>query len=187
MIVSSNKTFSAWAEIFGDPVAVAAMVDRLAHHAEVVVLGGDSYRLKGKTKEVRGSEELPEGLQFRPAIAASFSAGLAALVRKEETVIAAVNFVILPLTFLSSVFMAQNLVPGWIRSVARFNPVNWAVVAGREALSATRTGGSCSRARASCSCSRPCARGSRPGRSARISARSDVAGGGGPGPPPPPP
>jgi ABC-2 type transport system permease protein len=68
---------------------------------------------------------------------ASLSTALAAVVRKEETVIAAVNFVILPLTFLSSVFMAQNLVPGWIRSVARFNPVNWAVVAGREALTAT--------------------------------------------------
>ncbi len=37
LIVSSNKTFSAWAEIFGDPVAVAAMVDRLVHHAEVIV------------------------------------------------------------------------------------------------------------------------------------------------------
>jgi hypothetical protein len=34
MIVSSNKNFSAWAEIFGDPVAVAAMTDRLVHHAE---------------------------------------------------------------------------------------------------------------------------------------------------------
>lgn len=31
--------------IFGDPVAVAAMVDRLVHHAEVLVLRGDSYRL----------------------------------------------------------------------------------------------------------------------------------------------
>ena len=56
MIVSSNKTFSVWAEIFGDPVAVAALVDRLVHHAEVVVLRGDSYRLKGKGKEVMGSE-----------------------------------------------------------------------------------------------------------------------------------
>ncbi len=56
LIVSSNKTFSAWAEIFGDPVAVAAMVDRLVHHADVVVLRGDSYRLKGKGKEVMGSE-----------------------------------------------------------------------------------------------------------------------------------
>jgi len=56
MIVSSNKTFSAWAEIFGDPVAVAAMVDRLVHHAEVIVLKGESYRLKGKGKEVMASE-----------------------------------------------------------------------------------------------------------------------------------
>lgn len=56
MIVSSNKTFSAWTEIFGDPVVVAALVDRLAHHAEVVVLKGDSYRLKGKGKEVGGAE-----------------------------------------------------------------------------------------------------------------------------------
>ena len=52
LILNSNKTFSAWAEIFGDPVAVAAMVDRLVHHAEVIVLKGDSYRLKGKSKEV---------------------------------------------------------------------------------------------------------------------------------------
>jgi hypothetical protein len=37
LIVSSNKTFSAWAEIFGDAVAVAAMVDRLVHHSEIVV------------------------------------------------------------------------------------------------------------------------------------------------------
>jgi DNA replication protein DnaC len=52
IIVSSNKTFSAWAEIFGDPVAVAALVDRLVHHSEVLVLRGESYRLKGKGKEV---------------------------------------------------------------------------------------------------------------------------------------
>jgi DNA replication protein DnaC len=56
LIVSSNKTFSAWPEIFGDAVAVAAMVDRLVHHAEVIVLKGDSYRLKGKGKEVMGTE-----------------------------------------------------------------------------------------------------------------------------------
>ena len=52
LIVSSNKTFSSWAEIFGDPVAVAAMVDRLVHHAEVIALKGESYRLKGREKEV---------------------------------------------------------------------------------------------------------------------------------------
>ncbi len=52
LIVSSNKTFSAWAEIFGDATAVEAMVDRLVHHAEVIVLQGDSYRLKNRAKEV---------------------------------------------------------------------------------------------------------------------------------------
>ncbi len=57
LIVSSNKSFSAWAEIFGDAVAVAAMVDRLVHHAEVIVLKGDSYRLRGKAKEVMAAEQ----------------------------------------------------------------------------------------------------------------------------------
>ena len=52
LIVSSNKTFSAWPEIFGDATAVEAMVDRLVHHAEVIVLQGDSYRLKDRAKEV---------------------------------------------------------------------------------------------------------------------------------------
>lgn len=56
LIVSSNKTFSSWAEIFGDAVAVAALVDRLVHHAEVIVLRGESYRLKGKSKEVLEGE-----------------------------------------------------------------------------------------------------------------------------------
>lgn len=40
--------------IFGDSVAVAALDDRLVHHAEVLVLRGDSYRLKGR--EVLQSE-----------------------------------------------------------------------------------------------------------------------------------
>jgi ABC-2 type transport system permease protein len=48
--------------------------------------------------------------------------------------IAASNFILLPLTFLSSVFMAPALMPGWMQAIARYNPVDWAVVAGREAL-----------------------------------------------------
>ena len=66
----------------------------------------------------------------------ALSIGLALLARKEETLIGAVNFVVLPLTFLSSAFMKLSLAPGWIQDVARFNPVNWAVEAGREALGA---------------------------------------------------
>jgi DNA replication protein DnaC len=48
MIVTSNKPFSAWGEIFGDEVVATAMVDRLIHHAEVISLRGDSYRLKDR-------------------------------------------------------------------------------------------------------------------------------------------
>jgi DNA replication protein DnaC len=57
LIVSSNKSFSAWAEIFGDAVAVEAMVDRLVHHSHVHVLKGDSYRLKDKQQEVTAATE----------------------------------------------------------------------------------------------------------------------------------
>ena len=45
--------------------------------------------------------------------------------------IAAMNFMVLPMTFLSSMIMSQNLMPTWIRTVARINPVNWAVMAAR--------------------------------------------------------
>ena len=44
MIVTSNKPFSGWCEIFGDDIVAAAMIDRLVHHAEIVALKGDSYR-----------------------------------------------------------------------------------------------------------------------------------------------
>jgi len=48
LIVTSNKPFTAWGEIFGDPVVAAAMIDRLVHHAEIINLKGESYRLKDK-------------------------------------------------------------------------------------------------------------------------------------------
>src|SRR5881227_1606767 len=48
LIVTSNKPFSAWGEIFGDDVVAAAMIDRLVHHAEIVALKGDSYRLRDR-------------------------------------------------------------------------------------------------------------------------------------------
>jgi len=76
LIVSSNKTFSAWAEIFGDPVAVAAMVDRLVHHAEVIVLKGESYRLRGRGKEVIAGQEASGVERIRPALTVKDSTGV---------------------------------------------------------------------------------------------------------------
>ncbi|HUB74521.1 MAG TPA: ABC transporter permease [Solirubrobacteraceae bacterium] len=64
---------------------------------------------------------------------ASLSNGLAVLARQRETLIGAVSAVVLPLTFLSSALMQQSLVPGWIREIGKFNPVNWAAQAGRSA------------------------------------------------------
>jgi len=48
LIVTSNKQFGRWGEVFGDDVVAAAMIDRLVHHAEVIALKGDSYRLKNR-------------------------------------------------------------------------------------------------------------------------------------------
>ena len=48
LVVTSNKPFSAWGDIFGDEVTAAAMIDRLVHHAEILALKGDSYRLKDR-------------------------------------------------------------------------------------------------------------------------------------------
>ena len=48
LIVTSNKPFGRWGETFGDDTVAAAMIDRLVHHADVIALKGDSYRLKDR-------------------------------------------------------------------------------------------------------------------------------------------
>ena len=63
---------------------------------------------------------------------ASLSNGLGVLMRQRESLIGAVSLLLLPLTFLSSALMQLSLAPGWIESVARFNPVDWAAVAARD-------------------------------------------------------
>jgi ABC-2 type transport system permease protein len=67
---------------------------------------------------------------------AGLSNALALVTRQEESLIGAVQMLALPLTFLSTVFMAHALLPGWIADVAKANPVNWAIEASRSALSA---------------------------------------------------
>src|SRR3712207_1686695 len=48
VIVTSNKPFGRWGEVFGDATVAAAMINRLVHHADVIALKGDSYRLKNR-------------------------------------------------------------------------------------------------------------------------------------------
>ncbi|MER5212737.1 ABC transporter permease [Streptomyces sp. NPDC002838] len=66
----------------------------------------------------------------------ALSNALGMLVRERESIIGINTFLLLPLTFLSSAFMAPAQMPAWMRHVADFNPLNWAMVAGRSALSA---------------------------------------------------
>ena len=45
-IVTPNKPFAEWATVFPNAACVVCLVDRLVHHAEVIAIEGDSYRLK---------------------------------------------------------------------------------------------------------------------------------------------
>jgi ABC-2 type transport system permease protein len=65
----------------------------------------------------------------------ALSNAMALVIRRTESVIGASNFILLPMTFLSPVFMATDLMPPWIRAVARVNPVAWSVEAARSAMS----------------------------------------------------
>jgi len=51
VIITSNKSFDAWAEMMGDTVMTTALLDRLLHHAKVFTLDGESYRIKKSRKE----------------------------------------------------------------------------------------------------------------------------------------
>ena len=63
-IITSNKAFDEWSELFHDPVIVTAILDRLLHHSVVVNIKGNSYRLRNKlgstSPELSRSVE-PEG------------------------------------------------------------------------------------------------------------------------------
>jgi DNA replication protein DnaC len=54
LILTSNLPFSGWGAVFGDQAVAAAMIDRIVHHADVLMLKGASYRLRGK-----GIDSLP--------------------------------------------------------------------------------------------------------------------------------
>lgn len=45
IILTSNKTFNEWGQVFGDEVLATAILDRLLHHCEVISINGPSYRL----------------------------------------------------------------------------------------------------------------------------------------------
>lgn len=62
MILTSNQSFGAWGEVFGDRVIATAILDRLLHHAVTLNIRGNSYRLKEKLKSglVRSFDDQPQ-------------------------------------------------------------------------------------------------------------------------------
>jgi DNA replication protein DnaC len=50
LILTSNKSYGAWGEIFGDTILATAILDRLLHHSSTINIKGESYRIKEKKK-----------------------------------------------------------------------------------------------------------------------------------------
>ena len=50
MILTSNQSFGAWGEVFGDRVIATAILDRVLHHSNTINIRGNTYRLKDKLK-----------------------------------------------------------------------------------------------------------------------------------------
>jgi ABC-2 type transport system permease protein len=68
-------------------------------------------------------------------VMAALSNAVALLVRQQEALIGISQLFGLPLAFLSSAVMDLQLAPTWLATIARYNPVDWAVVVSREGLS----------------------------------------------------
>lgn len=61
IIVTTNKSFDRWGQVFGDDVIASAILDRLLHHSSICVVNGPSYRIKDKLSAVKPTAEPPEG------------------------------------------------------------------------------------------------------------------------------
>jgi ABC-2 type transport system permease protein len=119
------------------------IVGRLAHEAinlgiQAAIIGVVAWLMGARFEGgLAGYAVLVIAAALLAAAFGSISNALALTIRQRESVIGANQFLVLPLTFLSAAFMPLTLVPEWIATVAHANPVNWAVEAGREALTAS--------------------------------------------------
>jgi DNA replication protein DnaC len=66
MLLTSNRGFAEWGEVFGDPVVATALLDRLLHHAVVIQIEGSSYRLR------QHADLMPEHLRSKAVITPPF-------------------------------------------------------------------------------------------------------------------
>jgi len=68
LMVTSNKSFLDWGEVFNDPVLATAILDRLLHHASTLNIKGESYRLKEKRKAGLLGRRKPESEDEKEAV-----------------------------------------------------------------------------------------------------------------------
>jgi ABC-2 type transport system permease protein len=119
------------------------IVGRMAYEAtalaiQALIMGGLAWLLGAEFASGTLGFAVLVGIGILVAFAfASLSCAMALLIRQRESVIGVNTMLTLPLTFLSAAFMPLALVPDWIATVARLNPINWAIEAGREALLAS--------------------------------------------------
>ena len=105
---------------------------------QAAIIGGLAFVLGAKFEGgILGYAALTLCAMLVGATVAAFSDAMALMLRQRESVIGINTILTLPLTFLSAAFMPLGLAPDWIATAAKFNPVNWAVEAGREALTAS--------------------------------------------------
>jgi len=58
ILITSNRAFDEWAELFGNDLLASAALDRLTHHAQTLIIRGASYRQRNRRKEVGGAVAL---------------------------------------------------------------------------------------------------------------------------------
>jgi DNA replication protein DnaC len=50
LIITTNRNFEDWGNVFGDNVLASAIIDRIVHHAYIIKINGDSFRIKDYVK-----------------------------------------------------------------------------------------------------------------------------------------
>jgi hypothetical protein len=58
MILTSNRSYGSWGDIFPDNIITAAILDRILHHSTTINIKGESYRLKDKRRAGLASEKI---------------------------------------------------------------------------------------------------------------------------------
>lgn len=73
-LITTNRPFTEWREVFPNAACVVSLIDRLIHNAEIVAIEGESYRLKEarerteqRSRQCRGAKNMSEPVSSAPA------------------------------------------------------------------------------------------------------------------------